>query len=387
MKIITSICEYNPFHNGHAKHLEYIKNELKPDYTVIFLSGNFTQRGELAVTDKYTRATWAIKAGADAVIELPTVFATSTAEVFASGGVKLINSLNTDKEICFGAENDNVNGLINLASVMLNETEEFKSVLKNELDKGESLLKARITALKNTNNNVDLSYLDSPNNILALEYVKAILKNNYDIKINALKRVGCGYNDGELKDNLSSALAIRKAIELGDGINGNLPPFVTNDLPKTLPNLDKEILYSVLTSSLQDISETLECAEGLENRIKSFAKESNSVTELLNNLKTKRYTDARLRRILLATTLKIKGEFVKECLNSSLYLKVLAISKNKPEILSVLANSTYPIITRKSDGNKLSGVALKCFKTDILANEIYSLATDKKLVDFDMKII
>ena len=166
-----------------------------------------------------------------------------------------------------------------------------------------------------------------------------------------------------------------------------MPPFVTNDLPKTLPNLDKEILYSVLTSSLQDISETLECAEGLENRIKSFAKESNSVTELLNNLKTKRYTDARLRRILLATTLKIKGEFVKECLNNSLYLKVLAISKNKPEILSVLANSTYPIITRKSDGNKLSGVALKCFKTDILANEIYSLATDKKLVDFDMKII
>ncbi|MBO5712755.1 MAG: nucleotidyltransferase family protein [Clostridia bacterium] len=388
MKIVTAVCEYNPFHNGHATHLNYINDTLKPDYTVVILSGNFTQRGEPSVVDKYTRAVWAIKAGADAVIELPTVFATSTAELFGSGAIKLINALPFNKEICFGAENDNVEGLINLAKFMLDETPEFKQILKGELDKGEPLLKARITALKETlGDKIDTSFLDSPNNILGLEYVKAILKNNYDIKINALRRLGSGYNDDKLNANLSSALAIRKAIENGTAIDGNIPSYVLNDLPTHLPNVDKEIYYSILTSSLLDIKSTLECAEGLENKIKTLSRECTNVEDILARLKTKRYTDARLRRILLATMLKISGNFIKECLNSDLYLKVLAINKNKPEILSVLSNSKYPIITRKSDAKNLTGTALKCFEKDVLASDIYTGATGKKLNEFDMKIV
>ena len=390
MKISSAICEYNPFHNGHAKHLEYIKSEIKPDYTIVFLSGNFTQRGETAVNDKYTRAIWAIKAGADAVIELPTVFATSTAEIFASGAVKLINSLPFDKSICFGTESDNLSGLKELATLSLNETPKMKEIIKSELDKGEPLLKARIKAIKSVaNENVDLTYLNSPNNILGLEYVKAIIKNNYDIDIKTLVRKGAGYLDYEIKEELSSALSIRNAINSGNKslIKNQVPPFVYNDLPDNLPLLDKEILYSILVSDLSDISQTLECAEGLENRIKSLAKNCVSVDELLTKLKTKRYTDARIRRILLASTLKIKGDFARECLNEPLYLKILAINKNKPEILSVLSNSNYPIITRKTDALNLTGTAKKCFEKDILAGEIYSLITGEIQNAYEMKII
>ena len=390
MKICSAICEYNPFHNGHLKHIEYIKNVIKPDYLVIILSGNFTQRGEIAVTNKYTRATWAIKAGADAVIELPTVFATATAELFASGAIKLINSINGEKSICFGVENNDLSALTNLANISLNETPEMQEIIKKELDNGQPFIKARNTAIEKLYGNcVDVSLLNSPNNVLALEYIKAIIKNGYDISVNAITRSGGGYNDGEVKASLSSALAIRNAINNGnvEDIKTQVPTYVYNDLPSLLPNLDKEVLYSILTSSLNDIKGVLECAEGLENRIKSLVKESLTVNDLLNLLKTKRYTDARLRRILLATTLKIKGDFVKKCLNSPLYLKVLAINKNKPEVLSVLANSTYPVITRKSDAIKLKGVAKKCFEKDAFACNLYSVATKTKLNENEMKIV
>ena len=129
MKICSAICEYNPFHNGHLKHIEYIKSVINPDYLVIILSGNFTQRGEIAITNKYTRASWAIKAGADAVIELPTVFATATAELFASGAIKLINSISGEKSICFGVENNDLSDLTNLANISLNETPKMQEII------------------------------------------------------------------------------------------------------------------------------------------------------------------------------------------------------------------------------------------------------------------
>ena len=390
MKICSAVCEYNPLHNGHIKHLNYIKEKVKPDYTVVFLSGNFTQRGELAVCDKYTRATWAIMAGADAVIELPTVFATATAEIFGGGAMKLVNSLPYNKSVCFGTESDNLGGLIELAGLMLNETDDMKKIIKSELDKGEPLLKARITAAKKyATQNVDLSYLDSPNNVLGLEYVKAINKNNYDIEINTLVRSGGDYLDDNINNDTPSALAIRTAITSGnlDIVKNKLPSYVLNDLPSVLPSLDNEILYAIRSSDKEQIKNTLECAEGLENRIKSLSRDCVSFNELLSSLKTKRYTDARLRRILLATTLKIDGNFVKECLNGSLYLKVLAINKQKSDVLSVLANSNYPIITKKRDADNLIGIALKCFEKDLLANDIYSLATGEKIKEYQIKLV
>ncbi len=390
MKICSAICEYNPLHLGHLRHLNHIKQNLRPDLTAVIMSGNFTQRGEGAVLDKYTRAIHAIKAGADIVIELPTVFALSNAEIFAKGGVKLINALPKPNEICFGTETDNLSSLISVAKLLSTESDDFKKVLKRELDKGEPLVKARATALSETaGSDVDATLLNYPNNILGIEYVKAILENDYDLAINHITRNGNGYNETKITKDLPSALAIRSAIESGKvkKVKKLVPPYVYSDLPNSLPSFDEEILFSLLNKSKEDISLITDCSEGLENKIKTLIKDNYTLSNLVSNLKTKRYTEARIKRILFSAMLGITKEFTLNCLNSDLYLKVLAINKDKQKVLSELSNSKYPLITRKSDVNKLSGVAYECFMKDVFASDVYNMVTKNKTNEFEMKLV
>ena len=184
MKICALIAEYNPFHLGHLKHIDYIKNSLKAEKIIVVMSGNFTQRGEIAVTDKFKRARHAILAGADAVIELPTVFATANAEIFATGAVNLINSLGVVDGLCFGVESGDKESYIDLAKAMVNESKEFKELLKEHLDRGVSLAKAKFLTINELEGGrFDPNLVNSPNNVLALEYTKAILKNKSNIEI------------------------------------------------------------------------------------------------------------------------------------------------------------------------------------------------------------
>ena len=210
MKICFAVCEYNPFHNGHLYHLEYIRKKLNPDYVVIVMSGNFTQRGEIAAMDKYTRAIHAVKAGADAVIELPTVFATANAEIFAKGAIKLINYCSGEKILCFGTESGEKTKIISTASALLTESKEFKKLYKEELKTGVTAIKAKCNALEKLNiENLDFDLLKSPNNILGIEYAKAVIQSKADIDLQPIIRKGAGYNDEVLYDEISSASAIR----------------------------------------------------------------------------------------------------------------------------------------------------------------------------------
>ena len=184
MKIAVTICEYNPFHNGHLYSLEQIKKISDADAVICVMSGNFTERGDIAVMHKYTRARHAILAGADMVIELPTVFATAPAEIFAKGAVKIAECLNGERTLFFGIENGDKEGLIATADYLLRETAEFKAALKEELQAGVSFAKARYNALEKINPpGIDLGYTLSPNNILALEYTKAIIERGYKTDI------------------------------------------------------------------------------------------------------------------------------------------------------------------------------------------------------------
>ncbi len=388
MKICSIIAEYNPLHNGHIKQIDYVKNVIKPDYTIVIMSGNFTQRGENAVINKYKRAHHAILSGADAVIELPTVFATQSAEFFASGAIKLINSLPFEKSVCFGAECGDINTLTTLAKNLVFESEEQREIIKTELKKGTSLLKAREIAILKTTG-IDSAILSKPNNVLGVEYLKAIIKNGYDIEPIVIRREG-DYNQTELlsKEN-PSATAIRKAIVDKNikSLQGFAPDFVLNDLPSTLPDFDKVILSSLLSSTKTDLKKIEGCTEGLENRIKEHAEKSLTLTELLSKISTKRYTTSRIRRILLSNALKIDRRLITSALKSKLYLKVLAISKNKPEILSVLSNAKYPLITRKSDINNLTKASKKVFEKDVFANQVYSLVTEDITNPYNMLII
>ncbi len=390
MKICSSICEYNPFHLGHKKHLNYINEVLKPDYTVVIMSGNFTERGEPAILDKYTRASHAIKGGADIVIELPAIFSTANAEIFAKGGLKLINALPKPTQICFGVETDNPSELIETAKFLANENEDYKYYLKKHLDSGVSFAKAKYLALVDSNQKgVNPEFLSSPNNILGVEYVKAILQKNYDVQIKPILRQS-DYNSCKLDKNLPSALAIRTAISEGKTkkTKNYLPHYVYEDLPKKLPNLDREILYSLLIKSKEDLIKISDLTEGLENKIKALIKDNYTLPSLIEKLKTKRYTQTRLNRIMISSLLNVEKDFIFKCLNESLYFKVLAINGNKKNVLSDLSKeSKYPLITRKSDFNQLSGVAKECFLKDVEANDIYNLATNTKTNEYEMKTI
>ena len=391
MKICFAVCEYNPLHNGHLKHLSYIKNKIKPDCLAVIMSGNFTQRGEISVLDKYTRARHAVLSGADIVFELPTVFATAPAEIFAKGAVLLANAFDGSNELCFGTESGKRETLLSTARVLINESKKFKRLYKEEIEKGVTTARAKSNALAKMDvENLDVELLKSPNNILGIEYTKAILSSKSSLKIHPIIREGAGYNDTELKDGVSSASAIRLAISDGKRKKTKtaLPSYVFNDLPDRLPSCDDLIFYSVLKDDKKDLKKIIDCTEGLENRIKGLIKNSTSLPELKDKLKTKRYTYTRISRILLSSFLGVEKSFVKRCLKSELYLKVLAIKKERTDLLSSLsAISSFPLITRKKDADKLSGVAEDCFKKDVFANDIYDFVCKTKTNEFEMKII
>ena len=391
MKICFAVCEYNPFHNGHLLHINKIKQEIKPDCLAIIMSGSFTQRGEIALLDKYTRATHAIKAGADIVFELPTVFATGNAEIFARGAVNILSTVEGEHVLCFGTESGTKESLCTTAKELISESKEFKRLYKEELKTGVTSIRAKVSALSKMDiENLDCELLKSPNNILGIEYTKAILSSKSKLDIYPIIREGGGYNDTELYKDLSSASAIRKAIaeDRTKKTKSAMPEYVYNDLPKAIPNCDDLIFYSVLRAEKQDLKNVIDCTEGLENRIKALCKTSESLQELKDKLKTKRYTASRLSRILLSVMLSIEESFIRKCLASELYLKVLAIRKDKTNLLSELSKLTEtPVITRKSDADRLVGIAKACFEKDVFANDVYNFVTKQKTNEYEMKII
>lgn len=380
MKICACIAEYNPFHLGHLKHLGYIKNELKAENIVVIMSGDFTQRGEIASLNKFTRAKHAIIAGADAVVELPTVFATANAEYFSKGAINLLSSLNAVDGLCFGVESGNKDDYIAIAQALIEESKDFKKYLKEELDNGVSLAKAKFNALKKTGGDFDEKLISSPNNILGVEYTKAILKNGNSIEIYPMLREG-NHNDVYLKKGITSARSIREIIKIAKFklLKKNLPKYVYEDLTTYPYSFDKLCLAQAILSSSDDLGKIADCTEGLNNRIKALSNENRTIEELVERVSTKRYTAARVRRILTANMLKIDKDFLDDCLSSPLYAKVLAVNKDNKDILPLLKeNSSIPIITRKTDVSTLKKTALKCFEKDVLANDIYNLITDRK---------
>ena len=389
MNTIAIIAEYNPFHLGHLKHISYVKDVLKAKNVVVVMSGNFTQRGEPAVMDKFTRAKHACLSGADMVIELPTVFATANAEIFAKGAVSIIEKLGVVDAICFGVESGKKEDYIKLATALNDESKEFKKALKDQLDKGVSLAKAKFDALKSLGKEFDETLISSPNNILGVEYTKALLLAKSNIEICPMIRTG-DHNDKRLKRGITSATSIREVIKTGKfkKVKKNLPNFTYKDILPYPFDFDKLIMASVVKTPHEEMAKILDCTEGLENRIKALAKDNVSLSKLLEKVVTKRYTLTRINRILISTLLGIKADLVKECLKDPLYAKVLAISKDRKDLLALVNdNSLIPVLSRKSDFTQLKKTAEKCFQIDVLANDLYSLATENRQNENHMLLV
>ncbi len=379
MKICGIICEYNPFHNGHAYLLERAKKESGCDALVCVMSGNFTQRGEPAFLGKYTRARHAVLAGADAVIELPAVFACAPAEIFAKGAVKTLAALPGFSSLAFGCESGDAESFRRAARALSDESAEMKSSIREKLKKGLSLIRARAEAAAETDK-LSAPLLSSPNNVLGVEYQKALFCHAENAEILPVLRTGGGHADSELAKNYSSATAIRAGAREGKlrAVKKNVPSFVFEDL-KSAPPSDayKDIaVYAALSRPAEEMKKILDCTEGLENRIKAIARGVSGYDELVAKVTTKRYISSRVRRILAAAVLGIDEELVRRSLKNKLYLNVLAANKSRAEeLLPVFAHSDFPALLRRSDERNLSPRARECYDVDLFAEDVYAFVT------------
>ncbi len=381
MKFCAVICEYNPFHNGHKYQLEKIRELSGCDKILCIMSGNFTQRGEAAVFDKYRRARHAIENGADVVLELPAAFAVSPAELFAEGAIHLLNAIPSVKKLAFGAESGAKESFLAIAKAARSENKQFKAAVKENMKDGTSFVRARTKALIALNSDVDEALLTSPNNILGVEYCRALLARGSAIDPMPILRVGGGYADNELKPDFSSATALRAAMSAekipARALKRNLPENVFDDAVRFAPfPFGQLALCMLLRTPSEEVAQVADCSEGLENRLKAMTRSNPSYEEMLKKSVSKRYTLSRLKRILTENMLGLKLKDVKEYLSSPLYLKVLAVEKSDSEnILSELSHAKFPVITRKSDAIALKKSALACFSRDAAAVDLYNVLT------------
>lgn len=392
--VVGIIAEYNPFHNGHAYHLEKAKELAKADYVIAVISGNFVQRGNVSLINKWDKANMALVEGADLVIELPTVYSISSAENFAYGAIKILNSLNIVDYIAFGTELDDINILDKCADILYKEPQKFVNLLNHELSKGLSFPKARENALLMYLNDIRTysNVLSSPNNILAIEYLKALKKLRSHITPISIKRKNAGYNDLEITNNFASATAIRKKIidNKPAGLSKLMPAnsyrILYNSIQKghfvkDIKSFEKEILYVLRKMSIKEISNLPDVSEGLEHAIKNTANSCNTIEEFMNIIKTKRYTNTRIQRILLYALLGITKDDMKNSTKVQPYIRVLGMNKKGKDLISVISHSNPNLNIITSVKKYLDSTPNKTLQNmlniDINATNTYTLGYEK----------
>ncbi len=354
------IVEYNPFHNGHLHHLHEAKRVSGAPFAIAVMSGNFLQRGEPAIADKWSRAAMAVNSGVDLVIELPAVFSVRSAQYFAAGGVQLLKRLGIVSHICFGAETADVARLQQAAQALAQNN--TIDALRQEMKTGRTYA-ASLAAVLSANAGVDGQLLQSPNNLLAIEYLRAIAKYAPDIIPLAVPRIGAGYHDQRITAAIASATAIRAHILQNSGLPPGSPAHFAvpatcarqlNDLlasgkmPVTLASFSSIILAKLRSMSLAEIAALPDVAEGLHNKISDAALQATTAQELLRYIKSKRYTLTRLQRImvhaLIGTT---RDKLLQFDQLGPLYARVLAFNDNGRKLLKALeSQAAIPVITK-----------------------------------------
>lgn len=406
-KVLGIVCEYNPFHNGHLYHLEELKKITGSNYSIAIMSGNFTQRGSTAIIDKWSRTETALKAGIDLVIELPTLYAISSAENFADGAIHILDSLKIVDYVGFGAETSDIDVLDNIADVLYNEPRAYKTLLSHELNKGISFPKARENALLIYLNNIRkyVNVVSAPNNILGIEYIKALKKYKSIIKPISIARFEAGHNDLSYHSNIASGTTIRNIIKNGNfDILRRLVPESTysilmDNIKQThiVPDLsvfERQIFYNLRKMSIEEIRELPDVTEGLEFSIKKATNSCNSIYEFLNIIKSKRYTSTRLQRILLYSLLGITKKDMELSRKVTPYIRVLGLNNKGKFMISEIAkaNPKLEIITSvkrfldNSNNKNLKSMLNK----DIFATDVYTLGftyDSCSNLDFTKKII
>lgn len=397
MKVAAIIAEYNPFHNGHKYHIEKTKELTGADYIIAIISGNYVQRGTPAIIDKYSRTKMALENGVDLVIELPTCYATASAEYFAYGAVSILNQLGVVDYLCFGSECADIETLHYIANILVKNPPEFSRILNSYLKEGKSFPKARhlalIEYLSNKTELIDIdklnSVLDTPNNILGIEYIKALIKLDSSIEPITILRQGEGYNSNLLPEdnNLSSASGIRnEIIHSGLGIDkidkympSNCYEIFKENYHKTFPiHLDDftQIAYYALHQENKvSLSGYLDIDQNIANKIINTRDNLNDLGYYLGSLKSKDITYSRLSRGMLHIILGIKDSNMNMFMsNTPEYARILGFKEKSSELLKIIKKSSnLNIISKLSLGiKKLSITGRNMLELDINSSHLYN---------------
>lgn len=369
------IAEFNPLHTGHKFLIDAAK---KDGAVVCVISGNFVQRGDTAIAEKRIRTQMALNSGADLVLELPVYYSCSTAQNFAFGGVSILDAIGCDR-LVFGSECGDTE-ILNKASEILN-SQEFSQNLKQNLRNGVTFAAAREqTAIScGLQNNV----LNKPNNNLAIEYIGAIKQINSKMSYETVKRIGTGHDSNEITENFVSASLLREKLIAGD--YGFCQKYIDEDDLKLLKrgnlssikNIENTILGILRTKSITDLSALPDLSEGVENKLFSAIKVATSLEELYNELKVKRYTHARIRRLVISAVLGADSSLF---MKKPPYIRVLGFNKIGEEIIKNCAyKSKIPVIMRAKEIENLGKESQKVFSLECTATDLYALSLNKPL--------
>ena len=391
MKIVGLITEYNPFHNGHRYHIEKAKALTGADAVIIVMSGNFVQRGMPAIMPKHMRAAAALKEGASLVLELPVCYATGSAEFFAYGAVSLLHKLGCVDALCFGSECGDIAVLENLAKIISEEPEEYKLSLNKYLKEGNSFPLARQKALKDylVSDDVD-TILGEPNNILGIEYLKAIYRLHSEIKPYTIQRISSHYHDTKLQECFSSASAIRRKLtettfaDLQGQIPDSCISIMKENYQKRYPVFANDfsllLKYRLLCETKDSLQEFADVSEELANRIINRLNEFINFEQFCELLKTKEVTYSRISRALIHVLLGIKKKDYTEIE----YARILGFQKSNSEIMSLTKkHGSIPLISKLTAIDTLSDNAKDMIAKDVFAADLYeSVITEKFTIKF-----
>ncbi len=388
MKICGLITEYNPFHNGHVHHMEEARRVTGCDYLIVVMSGNYVQRGTPAVIDKYERTRMALNAGADLVLELPVLFCTGSAETFATAAVSLLNQMGCVDCICFGSELGDIEPLRRIAKVLNDEPASFREDLRLYLRSGMNYPTARATALMDymADEYEDLGeILESPNNILGIEYLRALYRFNSAIVPYTIKRWKTEHTSDQPFENVASATTLRHMLYEDDGaerITPYVPTYVAREIalkfgfctPVRGNDFSQLLQYKLMTEK-DHLTDYLDFSPELKERVINILPEIYTFKEWADALKTRTYTRTRINRALLHLLIGIKELDLKDYIDEDycMYMRILGFRSEAVALLSeIKANTNLPMISKMADAkNILTPKALRLLQFDIDSTDLY----------------
>ncbi len=385
MNVLAIIAEYNPMHNGHVFQINEAKKIANADFVITCMGGNFTQRGNTSIVSKFEKTKMALLNGSDMVIELPTIYSVSSSENFAYGAIKILKELNFVTHISFGIEEENIQKLQDIAELLQNEPLGYCKILKEQLDLGVSYPEARAKAVSIYLNNVEYeTIMQGSNNILAIEYLKQMKKQKANFVPIGIKRNKVSYNSTKIIEDYASSSAIRKFIYNNEllQIKSVMPKsayeILINNIKNGTYNIDlnnysKIIIYKLRTMSLKQISNLPDVNEGIENLIKSSADKTNNISELIKLVKSKRYTQTRIQRILIYTLLNITKQDMKISKKTSPYIRVLGCTKKGQKLLKEIPQNRLITSLKKYEQNKLNKNITRMLEIDKSSTNIYTI--------------